>query len=189
MRKLTYLLVFLAGLAVAGCGGRKAAVDESNLEVEVVEGVAGAGAAEDASTTGLGDDLGTGAQNLDQSTSASNGGDTDDGNLLEQRVVYFAYDSSLLSTEAEAVVEAHARYLQSAPDVQIILEGHADERGTREYNLALAEDRTQSVANLMQALGVGAERIQTISYGEERPVALGHDESAWSLNRRVEFLY
>ncbi|MDD9856907.1 MAG: peptidoglycan-associated lipoprotein Pal [Gammaproteobacteria bacterium] len=186
MRKLTYLIVFLAGLAVAGCGGRKAAVDESNIEVEVVEGVAGAG--EDASTTGLGDDPGTDAQNLGQSASASSG-DGDDSDLLNQRVVYFAYDSSLLSTEAEAVVEAHARYLQSAPDVQIILEGHADERGTREYNLALAEDRTQSVANLMQALGVGAERIQTISYGEERPVALGHDESAWSLNRRVEFLY
>lgn len=189
MRKLTCLIVLLAGLAVAGCGGRKAVVDESNIEVEVVEGVAGADAAEDASTTGLGDDLGTDAQGLEQSASASGGGDADDGSLLDQRVVYFAYDSSLLSPETEAVVEAHARYLQGAPDVQVILEGHADERGTREYNLALAEDRTQSVANLMQALGIGAERIQTISYGEERPVALGHDESAWSLNRRVEFLY
>lgn len=189
MRKLTYLIVLLAGLAVAGCGGRKAVVDESDIEVEVIEGVAGADAAGDASTTGLGDDLGTDAQNLDPSASASGGDDGDDSDLLNQRVVYFAYDSSLLSTEAEAVVEAHARHLQSAPDVQIILEGHADERGTREYNLALAEDRTQSVANLMQALGIGAERIQTISYGEERPVALGHDESAWSLNRRVEFLY
>lgn len=188
MRKLTYLIVFLAGLAVAGCGGRKAVVDESGVEVEVVEGVAGADAAGDASATGLGDDLGTDPQNLDQSASAS-GGDGDDSNLLEQRVIYFAYDSSLLSPEAEAVLEAHARHLQSAPDVQIILEGHADERGTREYNLALAEDRAQSVANLMQALGIGAERIQTISYGEERPVALGHDESAWSLNRRVEILY
>jgi len=185
MRKLTYLIVFLAGLAVAGCGGRKAVVDESDIEVEVVEGVAGA---EGASTTGLGDDLGTDAQSFDPSASGS-GDDADDGNLLNQRVVYFAYDSSLLSPEAQAVVEAHVRYLQGAPDVQITLEGHADERGTREYNLALAEDRTQSVANLMQALGIGAERIQTISYGEERPVALGHDESAWSLNRRVEFLY
>jgi len=186
MRKLTYLIVFLAGLAVAGCGGRKAVVDESDIEVEVVEGVAGA---EGASTTGLGDDLGTDAQSLDQSASAGSGGDADDSDLLNQRVVYFAYDSSLLRPEAQAVVEAHARYLQGAPDLQVTLEGHADERGTREYNLALAEDRTQSVANLMQALGIGAERIQTISYGEERPVALGHDESAWSLNRRVEFLY
>jgi len=190
MRTLTYFIVLVAGLAVAGCGGRKAVVDDSNIEVEVVEGVAGAGAAGDASTTGLGDDLGTDAQSLDPSAGAGTGsGDANDSDLLNQRVVYFAYDSSLLGTEAEAVVEAHARYLQSTPDVQIILEGHADERGTREYNLALAEDRTQSVANLMQALGVGAERIQTISYGEERPVALGHDESSWSLNRRVEFLY
>jgi peptidoglycan-associated lipoprotein len=70
-----------------------------------------------------------------------------------------------------------------------VLEGHADERGTREYNLALAEDRAKSVANMMNALGVDAARIETISYGEERPVAFGHDEAAWKKNRRVEILY
>ena len=83
----------------------------------------------------------------------------------------------------------HANYLNSAPGVQIILEGHADERGTREYNLALGEDRAKSVGNVLQALGVSLNRIQTVSYGEERPVALGSDESSWSLNRRVEILY
>lgn len=188
MRKLTtYLIIAAAAVAVAGCGGRKAVVDETEVEVETVEtveGVAGGGA----SATAL-DDGGTDAQPLDSAgTAAGAAGDGDDS-LLAERVVYFDYDSSLLRDEAQAVVRAHARNLLQNPASQLILEGHADERGTREYNLALGEDRAKSVADLLQAMGVGGERIQTISYGEERPVALGHDESAWSLNRRVELLY
>ena len=176
MRKFSsYFIVLIASVVIAGCGGRKA-VDEG-VEVETVEGTAG-----DVSATGLGGDDGTGGQGLDGVL----GGD---GDLLGQRVVYFEYDSSILTLEGEAVVQAHAQYLSSASNVQIILEGHADERGTREYNLALAEDRAKSVANVMQAFGIGSSRIQTVSYGEERPVALGHDDSAWALNRRVEILY
>ena len=122
-------------------------------------------------------------------SSSTSGLDDATNQLLNSRVIYFEYDSSALTLESEAVVQAHAQYLASAQGVGLILEGHADERGTREYNLALGEDRANSVANLMQALGVSASRIQTISYGEERPVSLGSDESAWSLNRRVEILY
>jgi len=188
MRKLTtHLIIIAAALAVAGCGGRKAVVDETEVEIEAVDTVEGvAGAADGASATAL-DDGGTGAQALD-SADDSAGVDGDDA-LLAERVVYFDYDSSALREEAKAVVRAHARNLQQNPASQLILEGHADERGTREYNLALGEDRAKSVADLLQAMGVGGERIQTISYGEERPVALGHDESAWGLNRRVELLY
>ena len=187
MRKLfVFWVVLAAGALLAGCGGRGAVVDESEVEIEEIEGVAGADAG--ASASGIGGDDATDGQSLDDAgdAGATGGGDDD---LLNQRVIYFDYDSSILPAESEAVVQAHARYLQGAAGVQIILEGHADERGTREYNLALAEDRAKSVADLMQALGVGAGRIQTVSYGEERPVALGHDDSAWGLNRRVEFLY
>jgi len=79
--------------------------------------------------------------------------------------------------------------LSSNPDVSVVLEGHADERGTREYNLALGERRAKAVEQLLVLQGVGQNQIQVISFGEERPVALGHDEEAWRLNRRVEFLY
>jgi len=207
MRKLTaHLILAAAALAVAGCGGRQAVVDDTEVEVETVEGVAGAaGAAGDSASATALDEVDADGQPLDSTdtTGASGGAGggggglsaTDaaaaeaDADLLSQRVVYFDYDSALLRAEADAVVRAHARHLLRNPNTQLILEGHADERGTREYNLALGEDRAKSVADLMQALGVGGERIQTISYGEERPVALGHDESAWGLNRRVELLY
>ena len=179
-RLSSYLLIFLISVVVAGCGGRKSV--EENIEVDTVSGTAGDDGS--VSATGLGGDDGSGGTGLDGA--AGFGGD---GDLLGKRVVYFEYDSSVLTFEGEAIVQAHANYLNSAPGVQIILEGHADERGTREYNLALGEDRAKSVANVLQALGVSSNRIQTVSYGEERPVALGSDESSWSLNRRVEILY
>jgi peptidoglycan-associated lipoprotein len=168
------LIIMVASVALAACGGRKSV--EEDINVEAVDGTAGA------SSSGLlGDDS--------SSTSGLDGSSNANADLLNSRVIYFEYNSSALTLESETVVQAHAQYLNNAPGVGIILEGHADERGTREYNLALAEDRAKEVANVMQALGVSGGRIQTISYGEERPVSLGGDESAWGLNRRVEILY
>ena len=86
------------------------------------------------------------------------------------------------------VIEAHSQFLIENSGINVVLEGHADERGTREYNLALGEARADAVAEIMIAFGVAPGRIQTISYGEERPEALGSDESAWQLNRRVIIL-
>ena len=176
----SYLIIIIVSIAVTACGGRKA-IDE-NVEVESVGGVAGD--SDSVSATGLSDDSTSGTGLSDGGTAYS--GDEDP---LSKRVIYFEYDSSILTLEGEAIVQAHAQYLISTPSVGVILEGHADERGTREYNLALGEDRARSVANILQALGVSSSRIQSVSYGEERPVALGSDESAWSLNRRVEILY
>jgi len=170
----TFLIILITSVGLVACGGNKAV--EEDITVETVEGNAGS---DGASTSGLAGDGSSSTSGLDDATNQ----------LLNSRVIYFEYDSSALTLESEAVVQAHAQYLASAQGVGLILEGHADERGTREYNLALGEDRANSVANLMQALGVSASRIQTISYGEERPVSLGSDESAWSLNRRVEILY
>jgi len=179
---LSYVVIIGCSLVIAGCGGRKAV--EEDIQVESVDGTAGA------SSSGLDGAGGTVSSGLDDGTGLGGAaGFGADGDLLGKRVVYFEYNSSLLTIEGEAIVQAHAQYLSSAPGTQVILEGHADERGTREYNLALGEDRAKSVSNVMQALGVTADRIQIVSYGEERPVALGYDEAAFALNRRVEILY
>ena len=98
--------------------------------------------------------------------------------------VFFAYNQYDLSTEARAQVEKQATWLKTYQNVNLSVEGHADERGTREYNLALGEKRAAAVRSYLIALGVNASRIQTISYGKERPAVLGSDESAWSQNRR-----
>ncbi len=177
MRKLNTIIILLAAaLALAAC---KRTPVQDGVAVDDA-GMANGGGA---STSGLGADSGTSGSGFGSGTGA------DDGDPLSKRVVYFEYDSSLMTPEAQVIAEAHANYLLSNPGVSLVLEGHADERGTREYNLALGEDRAKSVSQFMQAVGVQSSRIRTISYGEERPVALGHDESAWSLNRRVEILY
>lgn len=101
--------------------------------------------------------------------------------------VYFDYDSSQVKPEDRPTLERIAQFLRENPTVGLIVDGHTDERGSNEYNLALGERRAQSVRAYLLGLGIGPERIQTRSFGEERPVALGHDESSWRLNRRAEF--
>lgn len=98
--------------------------------------------------------------------------------------VFFAYDSASLSTEGQQTLERQAAWLKQYANVSITVEGHCDERGTREYNLALGERRAASVKKYLASLGVAANRVSTISYGKERPAVIGSDESAWSQNRR-----
>lgn len=106
-----------------------------------------------------------------------------------KKTVHFDFDRSDIKPEEQDLVVAHGRYLAAHPNAHATLEGHADERGTREYNLALGERRAQSVAQLMMAQGASRAQIQETSYGEEQPVATCHDESCWWQNRRVEILY
>ncbi|HEX2613762.1 MAG TPA: peptidoglycan-associated lipoprotein Pal [Fibrobacteria bacterium] len=101
--------------------------------------------------------------------------------------IYFAYDQSSLSDQGKATAEAIARLLQEFPEVTLRIEGHADERGTNEYNLALGERRAQAVQQYLSSYGVDAGRVSVLSYGEEKPASEGKDESAWALNRRDEF--
>lgn len=108
---------------------------------------------------------------------------------LANRVVYFDFDRSEIKQEHLAQLEAHARFLVLNPTVKARLEGHCDERGTREYNIGLGDRRAQAVRRLMMFQGVQASQLVTVSYGEERPAADGHDEGAWALNRRVELVY
>ena len=113
----------------------------------------------------------------------------DPQSLLAVRIIYFEYDSSDIKFEDRATVEAHAAYLVANPNTNMTLEGHADERGSREYNLALGERRAQTVTRQMTLLGASPSQIRTVSYGEERPAIDNHDEYSWSQNRRVEIIY
>jgi peptidoglycan-associated lipoprotein len=99
--------------------------------------------------------------------------------------VFFDYDSAVLSPEATRTLDGQAAWLKQYPDVIVTIEGHTDERGTREYNLALGDRRANAVKNYLMALNVSPQRVLTISYGEERPAEAGHDETAWAANRRA----
>ena len=98
--------------------------------------------------------------------------------------VFFAYDSYSLATSAQATLNKQAKWLKANPSVAIAIEGHADERGTREYNLALGDRRASSVKDYLMSQGISSNRISTISYGKERPVKSGSNDTAWAQNRR-----
>ena len=119
-----------------------------------------------------------------------NPGDLDNSDsLLSERVVLFSYDQSTIKSEYREVIAIHGRYLSQNPNARVILEGHADERGTPEYNLALGEKRGNSVANLLRARGASSGQISVVSYGEEKPAQICSSESCWSQNRRVRIVY
>lgn len=114
---------------------------------------------------------------------------SDPNSPLSKRTIYFEYDSSQVLNEFISVIEAHAQYLINNPNQRIVLEGHSDERGTREYNISLAEQRAKSVFKMQQLIGVMGSQIDIVSYGEEKPADLGHNDASFALNRRVEIVY
>lgn len=115
--------------------------------------------------------------------------DLDSHPCLRQRVVYFDFDQDMLKPEFQAAIACHAKYLQDRPESRMTLEGSADERGTREYNLGLGERRGNAVSSALQASGGSASQITVVSYGEERPTCLDSGEDCWAKNRRVEIVY
>ena len=134
---------------------------------------------------------GSGATN----PNASGSGGADDeiagpqAGLLAKRTVYFEFDSSEIKGDGTDIVAAHAKYLAANHGARVRLEGHTDERGSREYNIGLGERRAQAVRRALLLQGAADAQISTVSYGEERPAAAGHDETAWAKNRRVEIVY
>jgi len=108
---------------------------------------------------------------------------------LRQRVVYFDFDRSEIKPEFQAQIACHAAYLRQFPGARVTLEGNADERGTREYNLGLGERRGNAVSSAVGAAGASASQLNVVSYGEERPVCKEHGEPCWGKNRRVEIVY
>lgn len=114
---------------------------------------------------------------------------SDPNSPLSQRVIYFAFDSSEVAEQDRELVAAHAAVLAANSQLSVSIEGHGDERGSREYNVGLGDRRAQAVRRMLEFQGVSPSQISTVSYGEEKPAVEGHDESAWSLNRRVELVY
>ncbi|MCK7592640.1 peptidoglycan-associated lipoprotein Pal [Pseudomarimonas salicorniae] len=115
--------------------------------------------------------------------------DLDTDSCLRQRVVYFDFDQSDVKAEFAAIMSCHAKYLRDRPSARITLEGHADERGTREYNLGLGERRGNAVSDALQGNGGSASQLSVVSYGEERPTCNDSSDSCWGQNRRVEIVY
>ncbi len=113
----------------------------------------------------------------------------DPGNILSKRSVFFDYDSTVVKDEFKPLVTAHAKYLTDNRGRRIVIQGNTDERGSREYNLALGQRRADSVKKMMRLLGATDSQIETVSFGEEKPRAQGNDESAWSQNRRADIVY
>lgn len=109
--------------------------------------------------------------------------------ILARRSVYFDYDSFIVKDEFKPVLAAHAQYLNANPNRRIVIQGHTDERGGREYNLALGQKRAEAVLRSLALLGVPEARMEAVSFGEEKPKALGTDEQAWAENRRGDIVY
>lgn len=142
-----------------------------------------------ASTKGYQDDYDVSGEQLDADGSMIGGRFSDPSNPLSKQTIYFGYDNSQVQPKFIDVIAAHAQYLAKRHDLRLVLQGHADERGSREYNITLGEQRAKAVERIMQAQGTSSGRLGVISYGEEKPAASGMDEHSWQLNRRVEIIY
>ena len=165
-----WLAVAAAALLFAGCSstGTK---DDPGASVEDH----GAGGA---TTTGVGQGGAWTGSALDNPNS-----------LLYTKTVYFDFDQSTIRSEFIDVLRAHAAYLNTNRSATVLIEGHADERGSREYNIGLGERRANAVRTFLEAEGVSDAQMNTISYGEERPAAMGHDDVSWAENRRGVLVY
>ncbi|MGR6035323.1 MAG: peptidoglycan-associated lipoprotein Pal [Candidatus Nitrosoglobus sp.] len=179
--RLVIPFLLLSVYWLAGCAGGTATTQGEPSAVTVEERGAGESQAlGDEGATALGVPEGTVYQGDPLANPVS---------PLANKVFYFKFDSSEIQEDDRPSAEAHGGYLAKHPDVTVILEGHTDERGSREYNLALGERRADSVRRLILLMGASEDQVRVVSYGEERPAVDGHDEGAWQLNRRVEIIY
>jgi peptidoglycan-associated lipoprotein len=180
-------LAALAALVLVGCGSA-VKLDETPVESRTPVAVDGAGAAGAAGAAGRAGSSGTAGQSqvatvnlaADGGASASAAGDR------LGRLVYFDFDSFVVNEEFRSMIDGHARLLAAARAKRMVIEGHTDERGGREYNLALGQKRAEAVAKSLILLGANDGQIEAVSFGKERPVNEGHDEAAWAQNRRAE---
>jgi len=188
MKKIIFISVL--ALSVAACGDRIKPDDAATSDESTT--LAGAeGSADGATTSGIDGGAGIGGAALEggKLVSYEKNAINDPNNVLSEKIIYFSYDSNTVADDYIELVKHHGKYLSFNASASVRLEGHADERGTREYNVALAERRAQAVKQVMLYEGAGNDQISIISYGEEKPVAFGHDEESMSLNRRVEIVY
>ena len=183
MRNWTFAVLVAVLVVVGGCKST-----ETQAPAPVEEGAATTAPPGGAATAGV-TTPGVGGTATPGGAGALDPRLRDPRNILSKRLVYFDFDSFVVKDEYRPLVEAHARYLQQNRSARLTLQGHADERGSREYNIALGQKRADAVKKMMQLLGATEMQIETVSFGKEKPAALGHDETAWAQNRRVEIVY
>jgi peptidoglycan-associated lipoprotein len=171
MRRTVFILMMAAALGLAACSSKP-----KRAEAPPTDTTAGAQSAGAGSASAAGGEEGAAAPGPL-------------AGILAHRIIYFDFDSSEIKGEGPGVVAAHARYLAANPTVRVRLEGHTDERGSREYNIGLGERRAQAVRRALLLQGATETQLSTVSYGAERPVAAGSNEAAWAQNRRVEIVY
>ncbi len=160
--------------------------DQSQSETSAVDGGSDSGA----DATGLDDsDTGDGTAIVDGAPMTAAEMLEQSEGALSNRTIYFEFDSAKLTSESIEILETHGNFIAGNGEVAVRLEGHADERGSREYNIALGDRRAQSVRRVLLFQGASSDQVETVSYGEEQPAVAGHDEDAWSKNRRVELIY
>ena len=172
MHRAIVIMLVAAALSLGGCASKRPKPAPPESAGAANQGAQGAGAGGNYSRAGP-DDEASGPQ----------------GGLLNERIIYFDFDSAEIKGAGTDVVAAHAKFLAGSPATRVRLEGHTDERGSREYNIGLGERRAQSVRRALLLQGAADVQISTVSYGEERPAVAGHDEAAWAKNRRVEIVY
>ena len=187
-----WLIAGLLAVFVASCASTQEEfiVEEDGAPVEgqAQAGSVDYGSSGGADATGLSDDdFGDGTEMSAPMTALETLEQTE--GTMSERIVYFEFDSAKLTSESIEILETHGNFIAANGEVTVRLEGHADERGSREYNIALGDRRAQSVRRVLLFQGASTDQVDTVSYGEERPAATDHTEAAWALNRRVELIY
>jgi peptidoglycan-associated lipoprotein len=173
MKSSLLILLAAATLSVAACNRSNTLPEDANAGADG----AGADSGFSTNTQGGGGDISVSPLEAERQR------------LMQELVVYFDYDTADILPEFNALLAAHGQFLAQNPNTQLRLEGHADERGSREYNIGLGERRAQAVRRVLMLQGAGGTQLTTVSYGEERPSQTGSDDEAWRLNRRVELVY
>lgn len=192
MKNNKLLLIFLTAVfALSGCSEDEATEGVNTAAQNAASGIGDAATSglSNAGTSALSGMAGAGYTGVTGNNAFLGPEFSDPNNPLSRSTVYFIYDSSEVQPDFIPVINAHAKYLVAHPSQRLTLEGHADERGSPEYNIALGDQRAKAVAELMKAQGVSDSQLQLVSYGEEKPAVMGSDESAYERNRRVEISY
>ncbi len=185
---LKLVVVGLAVFTLAACDGGSTRPDGEGPEV--VDGLGGANSSGAGSNgTGSGTPFGANASGTGSGGSFTGHPLDNPEGALAIRTIYFDYDSSDVRQEYRGMLNEHAEFLATNSDAKVVVQGHGDERGTREYNVALGERRGQAVRRLLLFQGAAFDQVEVVSYGEESPVSFDHNEDSWSLNRRVELHY
>jgi len=174
-----FLVAAAMAALLAGCSTQPAAPVEDQSAAAAAAAAKDGAATSGTTTSGVsGSATGTGANPL-----------KDPNNILSKRSIYFEFDSFVVEDKYKAQIDAHAKYLSANRSAKVTLQGHTDERGSREYNIALGQKRADAVKRAMTLMGVQDVVIETVSYGKEKPKREGHDEAAWAENRRVDIVY